>query len=1269
MSRLRRALRRIRRWGLRSLVALIVISGLLVAILSRLLPWLEARPEQVEIWLADRLGESVEIGSLRAEWNGRGVRLDIEELRIGDADGIVIERAVLQLHAFTGWLPDQPLTSLHLLDPQVQLVHTAEGQWQVSGLLARRGSGEVDLSLLERVGELVLDKASLSIDDRSSGQTWTLPRLDARLRTQGGRLRLGLNAYGHATPPLGVVADFDLQAQSGRLYLNLNMPRWSRWLGEWGQIHQWPELGLVGQAWLDIEQRKVARVQGRIDLSLPLPEGVPGEALIGPVEPTPTPQLGLQFSVERAAAGWRAWLQERNEPAVWLNYESRAERHQLQAAGWHIERLLPWVLQLPMEALPQLDEGQRQRWLMRAPRGELAGLKLAWGGEEALQLEALLTGVGFDASGQQPGFQGLDLAVEGVDQRFRLQAQSEDIAFDWPTSLRSVFHSSMRGEFMLWRDELDDWCLSALNADIKDADFQLDVAGDICFNGERPKVELSVEVAPAELTVSQRFWVINKMPEAAVDWLDKAIEAGRLQRGRLQLSGDLDDWPFSEGRGRMEAIAELEGLQLAYRNDWPLGTELQGWARFLNDSMEVELAGRVDGIEVQRVTGGIERYRDSLLDIDIQGRADAADMLRFLRDTPLWSKLANGLERVRMQGAGAIDLNLRVPLKKDAAGPELSGGVDLLEADLRQPEWGLSFEGAQGRVEISERGARVAQMQVIHAGRPARFDLAVGSFVPDPAHLVEASLTGRLDAEALLDTQPDLSWLRPYFKGNSLWQIDLAVPASSSSASVLRLRSDLVGASLELPAPLRKSDAVSMPLDLQVELGAVQKNIDLALGELLRLRGSLSEAEPFNGVASFGLDAGVERPASGIAVVGSVPVLDASGWLGLAGGGGSLIDSVDLSCGELDIGGRAFAEARVRWEALPNHSLLRFDGAALQGEVEIPPLTEQLQRGITARFERLHWPLLEGAKSADAGINPGLVPPLHVHVADLRLGDAELGDTRLESFPADGGMRIDQLQSRSAALELSARGFWSGSGQTEYSQMDAEFVSLDLGVMLTALGYSALVEGGQTLATLNARWPGPPSAFGLQHAEGSLSLSVEKGTIPEVSPGAGRVLGLLNLSEIPRRLALDFSDFFKSGLAFNKIEGKFVLSGGSADTERLTIDSPAAEIIIRGRTGLAARDYDQTMEVMPRASSVLPVVGALAAGPAGAAIGAVAQAVLQKPFKQMTRTLYSVRGSWDKPEIEVIERGPRRGTSPASAEPGADSAEEPVGAGISRPVP
>jgi len=193
--------------------------------------------------------------------------------------------------------------------------------------------------------------------------------------------------------------------------------------------------------------------------------------------------------------------------------------------------------------------------------------------------------------------------------------------------------------------------------------------------------------------------------------------------------------------------------------------------------------------------------------------------------------------------------------------------------------------------------------------------------------------------------------------------------------------------------------------------------------------------------------------------------------------------------------------------------------------------------------------------------------------------------------------------------------------------------------MMDALGYPGIIDGGQTTADIDAIWPGPPSSFAMAKLQtGAITLKIAEGRILEAKPGVGRIFGLLSLSEIPRRLSLDFSDFFQSGLGFNSITGIFGLDKGNAYTSNLVIKSPAADIAISGRTGLRAKDYDQEMVVSPHTSATLPLVGAIAAGPVGAAAGLVLQGVLGKGIGKAMGSRYKVTGSWEKPEITLVSK-------------------------------
>jgi uncharacterized protein YhdP len=246
-------------------------------------------------------------------------------------------------------------------------------------------------------------------------------------------------------------------------------------------------------------------------------------------------------------------------------------------------------------------------------------------------------------------------------------------------------------------------------------------------------------------------------------------------------------------------------------------------------------------------------------------------------------------------------------------------------------------------------------------------------------------------------------------------------------------------------------------------------------------------------------------------------------------------------------------------------------------------------------------------------------------------------------------------------LNINAAGEWVRAGTGTRSNFKMDFGAASLGQMMDALGYKDMVQGGKTKATLAGSWPGSPGAFALAGLSGTLKLDVGEGRLLEVEPGgSGRVLGLISLAEIPRRLTLDFSDFFKKGFAFNTARGDFNFSDGKARTDNLHIQGPAAEIRVSGTTGLREQIYDQRVEVLPKAGGILPAIGLLAGGPAGAAVGAMAQAVLQNPLKQGTRVVYQISGPWQKPVVKVIEKGPAKaGAAPVATPPATPAPVQP----------
>jgi uncharacterized protein YhdP len=167
-----------------------------------------------------------------------------------------------------------------------------------------------------------------------------------------------------------------------------------------------------------------------------------------------------------------------------------------------------------------------------------------------------------------------------------------------------------------------------------------------------------------------------------------------------------------------------------------------------------------------------------------------------------------------------------------------------------------------------------------------------------------------------------------------------------------------------------------------------------------------------------------------------------------------------------------------------------------------------------------------------------------------------------------------------------------------------------------------------------------------------MTFSVVGGRVLNADPGAGRVLGLLSVGALPRRLAFDFRDVFETGFSFDRAQGTLRLESGTAHTDDFLLESTAATLAIEGSSDLVRQEFDYRMTVRPGVSQALPVIGAIAAGPPGAAAGLALQGLLRDALGDATEARYSISGSWTDPVVERLEAplASRSPTAPAAME-------------------
>ena len=202
------------------------------------------------------------------------------------------------------------------------------------------------------------------------------------------------------------------------------------------------------------------------------------------------------------------------------------------------------------------------------------------------------------------------------------------------------------------------------------------------------------------------------------------------------------------------------------------------------------------------------------------------------------------------------------------------------------------------------------------------------------------------------------------------------------------------------------------------------------------------------------------------------------------------------------------------------------------------------------------------------------------------------------------------------------------------TEINAVITSSNLGQALTGLGYVGVLQGGDLDANLKAHWKGSLDDFSFSTAKGDLNFIIKNGQINELdkrTQAIGQVLGLFSISSIPKRLSLDFSDFFSKGLRFDDLTSDISLDNGIADTKRMLIRGSFGEMRLSGKSNLIDEIHDQTLIFIPDLSSTSLVTGAVLGGPIGAAASIFYDRLL-KEFGLDTNKLagieYSIKGPW-----------------------------------------
>lgn len=1284
MNPWRHRLRRVR-FAIGALIAAaLIVAAVFVGLMQSLLPLAARYPDRVAQFASSKLHRSVRIEGLQGHWEPSGPLLTVQGLTLGPAfaggSSITLPKAAIKFD-FSAWLkPAHRWITLRVTGLEVRMLHDASG-WRVLGLSSPDETQQTSLQSLPV--DLDMHVLKIAIDDAVANKTYALFSPHLRVVSVGDTLRFGGSIVRQGSPqPLTVIGSFDPDQQNADLYVagsDLDLATMARDVNLQGYGIRSGHGDL--ELWESWRGDHLENAAARFDLT--------DLALIGPgARHSMLPSLAGVAAVGRLADGWRVRYRRPGKTRddiddvggalLRVRGDGNARTITLAARDLDIAPLLSIASLLPQAPVFLGD------WTANAkPHGTIDSAAMRWNADGHYSVVAHLHDLGALPDENLPGVDTLNATLRGDQQAIALEIPRQAVTLRYPHVFRYPFaFTTFGGTFSAWREGAG-WQIETDALDFDNDQVGGQLRGEMVLQGDgsKPYLDAYALVTHAQVQAAKAFWPVNSMPPSTVQWLDRALIAGKLDQGRIVIRGDLDDWPFLAHQGRFDALGHISDTILDYGDDWPRAEHVAATAQFIDNGMTVDVAhAEAQGITATQAVARIPDFGNGVLTLAVQGNGSGASLLDFVRKSPVGHAAASMLSQLSIGGNGTFAFTLVLPMGQPTPF-SLDGTLQLSNADVVAKAWNLQLQKVTGPLHFDAKGFRADALKAIYHGTPATLSIAAAGDVADPSHRLEAALSAPLTVQSLLQDYPDLSGLAKIARGVANFKIGLNVAASGnadSATKILSVQSDLRGISLDLPAPLDKPAATMLPMNLQLGMPFAGNTLQLALGDVLRMRGRLPDAvarKPAAMAAAFGTVMPTTLPASGMTISGHTGRFDLGGWAQLAMGGDQgakaissaatsassalpPLNSAQISAGDVLAFGKSLGAMSLRYTPQPAAHVLQVDGAQLAGTLTLPT-ANLAQRGVTAQFQKLYWPGDETSKSsphsatepqksdAMSGIAPASLPSLHLTVGDLRLGDARLGEAHFESTPSAVGMRVARMDMQSKDVQIRSHGVWNGTAQASRSQFTIDIRSDNLGRMLDAFGFAGLISGGDnTRAVIEGVWPGAPTAFALANIDGTLKVSVGKGSIVEVKPGVGRLFGLFSIAQLPRRLMLDFGDVFKSGFSFNTIIGDFTLADGNAFTDNLDIKGAAAEIQARGRTGLRAHDYDQTVTVAPHTSGALAVVGAVLGGPVGAAAGLA----LGRGLSKAAGARYSITGSWDKPVITTLSKNiPKEATQPASA--------------------
>lgn len=1264
---IRRLLQRLLKFAAYAAAAVVILLAIAVGLFRLFLPRLPEYQEDIKTWASAAIGMEVQFSGMDARWGLSGPEVefyDAELLSMTSGATIIAAQQVSVGVALSRIFNDRKAVVDRIIvrDSTLEIRQLEDGQWWVQGspaneLLPARPSGESD----GQSGRIEVFGEDLTVRLLQPGMTqareFEIPKLLISRDSVRTAIDATVNLPGDIGDSLTIAATqrvsdgdevpgwkVDIDAENVKLagISTLHTSDVAQFESGQGDLH----LSVA------IENARLTSASARVDFNAVSVGDSPAFSLEGRLELLNDTDGWLVAAESfRLETGNGVWPETDLRVEAGTNSDGEIERLDVRASFLQIADIRVFRPWLKPEQQQQLDD--------YAPDGRIRNLELALSDLDtdaprfsgAVEFDR----VGVAAVGNFPGVRGFSGVLRSDSTGGLFEIGSANLSLDLPTQLPDpVLLDEFTGT-LIWRRSNNRTTVLSDSIVLRNADFAFETNVELTLEdgSRRPTVDLASTWSVEDISVAKKYIpYIPRVPRTS-EWFQEGLLAGRIPHGTVRLFGPLEKWPFDGGEGHFRVDANIRDALIMYQRRWPAAEISDLDIAVDNMRLYTEKNTIVnEGIEISDARLEISDFRDPTLSVFLETEGSLEAMRTLLANSPIGIDTLNGnLDKVAIEGDGAVDLQLTIPIR-DFQNFEFTSNVKTDAATLKLDGFPAPLTELSGVFTIGRDDISSEELVGTFLGSPVSIDLQPA---PEsmPGYRIIATAAGTATAEALVD-ELGLS-LRDDISGATDFEARLLFARGQEDDQQpfqIDLTSDLDGLGIDLPEPMRKNAADKLPLSAVMRLPSGSESIFTTglAQDLLSWRLDFTKTNERwdldRGVVAFGDAEAGEAETRGLHFRGRARTVTLQEWFDRKSdkdsdtGLGARIRSADMMVDNLYMFGQHIRGHRVRLDRGGQEWLVEFDGAEIVGSASVP-YDFNAGRPLVLNMERLVLPgdNDEGAPKAESYLDPRTLPSITIDVDEFAIGTRYLGAVHATLQKTPDGLETSDLQTTDPTFRISGTGSWvidESDTTGSHSYLAATMTSNDVEKTMARLDYAPGIVSDEFSVEFEVDWSGGPRDDFRDTLSGDVTVRVGTGQLSEVEPGAGRMFGLVSVVALPRRLSLDFRDVFNKGFGFDQIRGRFTLDNGQTFTCNLSLEGPAAQIGVVGRAGLVDRDYDQTAVVSVSVGNALPVVGAALGGPTVAAVVLIFSQIFKKPLSEVGQVYYGISGSWDEPAIESV---------------------------------